>query len=134
MVSDDNRLMAVIAGLLILAGPRRTRPIAGFLYGAFLSRVAGAGRNRIMAELLRLFDERQSVGVRVSRVEGHVSVLRDRHRAAQRYARQRHIELADQVASLREEVKTAVADASDALVEAQAAHQFVLRGGEPWTP
>jgi hypothetical protein len=66
---DANRVLALLAGLVALAGPRRTRPLAAFLYGAFLSRVAGHGRRRLEAELLRLFDERTSVGARVAELE-----------------------------------------------------------------
>lgn len=58
---DANRALALIAGIAALAGPRRTRPLAGFLYGLTLSRAQGASRRRLEATLVRLFDERQSV-------------------------------------------------------------------------
>lgn len=54
------RYVAAIAAALILAGPRRTRPLAGALYGWALSRAQGASRANLEATLLRLFAERTS--------------------------------------------------------------------------
>lgn len=42
----ERRVLALIAGLVALAGPRRTRPLAGVLYGVALSRVHGAAQRR----------------------------------------------------------------------------------------
>lgn len=56
-----NGFLALCAGIVCLAGPRKTRPLAGFLYGLFLSRGQGGARARLEATLLRLFDERESV-------------------------------------------------------------------------
>lgn len=73
---DDRAVMgalAVVAGITVLAGPRRTRPLAGFLYGVALSRVHGAGRARLEATLLRLFDERSSVARRVAEVDRRIA-------------------------------------------------------------
>jgi hypothetical protein len=53
-------LLSAIALAAMLAGPRRTRPIAGALYGLALSRGQAASRDLLMADLVRLFDERQS--------------------------------------------------------------------------
>lgn len=66
---DTNRAIAAIAGIAILAGPRRTRPLAGFLYGLTLSRAHGAGRDRLERTIARLFDERRSVGAQVEATE-----------------------------------------------------------------
>ena len=68
-MSDENRTLALMAGIAILAGPRCTRPLAGFLYGLFLSRAHGAGRDRVAAELVRLFDERTSAHARIDSLE-----------------------------------------------------------------
>jgi hypothetical protein len=68
------RVLALLFGLLVLSGPRR-RPLAGFLYGAFLSRVAGAGRHRLEHTILRLFDQRLSLTTRVERIEEQVEKL-----------------------------------------------------------
>jgi hypothetical protein len=57
--------LAVVAAIAVLAGPRRTRPLAGFLYGVVLSRAQGAARERLENTLLRLFDERNSIGARI---------------------------------------------------------------------
>src|SRR3954470_1802183 len=60
--------VALLAGAAVLAGPRRTRPLAGFVYGLTLSRAQGASRDRLERTLLRLFDERTSAtaGVRAA--------------------------------------------------------------------
>lgn len=47
------RTLALAAGLAVLAGPRRTRPLAGFLYGVALSRVHGAARHRLSDHALQ---------------------------------------------------------------------------------
>jgi hypothetical protein len=62
-------VLAAVAGIAALAGPRRTRPLAGFLYGVALSRVHGAARAHLERTLLRLFDERASVHARLDEVE-----------------------------------------------------------------
>lgn len=49
--AQATRTLAVFAGVAALAGPRQTRPLAGFLYGLLLSRAHGAGVNRIGAML-----------------------------------------------------------------------------------
>lgn len=64
-MSNDTRLLALVAGVAALAGPRRTRPLAGFLYGVMLSRTHGAGRQRLEATIVRLFDERKSALARL---------------------------------------------------------------------
>lgn len=58
--------LAIAAGLVVLAGPRKTRPLAGMLYGVVLSRAQGAARARLEQTLLRLFEERNSVHARIS--------------------------------------------------------------------
>lgn len=58
--------LAVAAAIAVLAGPRRSRPLAGFFYGLVLSRAQGAARERLENTLLRLFDERSSIGARVA--------------------------------------------------------------------
>ena len=72
---DVNRIAALVVGLVALAGPRRTRPLAGFLYGALLSRVHGAGLRRLEAELLRLFAERNAIAPRVDELVEGLEVL-----------------------------------------------------------
>lgn len=57
---EANRYVAALAGATVLAGPRRTRPLAGFLYGLALSRAQGSSRDRLERTMLRLFDERTS--------------------------------------------------------------------------
>jgi hypothetical protein len=69
---DDRAVMgalAVVAGITVLAGPRHTRPLAGFLYGVALSRVHAAARARLEATLLRLFDERSSAHAAISALD-----------------------------------------------------------------
>lgn len=66
------RVLAAIAGIAALAFPRRTRPLAGVLYGVALSRVHGAGRDRLERELHRLFDERASAHRRIDSISGRV--------------------------------------------------------------
>lgn len=66
---DANRVLALVAAIAILAGPRRTRPVAGFLYGLFLSRGHGASRERLEATLARLFGERESAQRRLDAIE-----------------------------------------------------------------
>lgn len=58
---DAYRYTAAIAAAGILAGPRRTRPLAGALYGWALSRAQGASREHLEATMLRLFHERESL-------------------------------------------------------------------------
>lgn len=69
---EVNGFLAVAAAIAVLAGPRKTRPLAGFLYGLVLSRGQGASRARLEATLLRLFDERRSVAGRVDELAGRV--------------------------------------------------------------
>lgn len=75
--ADANRILALFAGMAALAGPRRTRPLAGFIYGAYLSRVQGAGRDRVVREIgrtiERLFAEKTSVGARLDALEPRVA-------------------------------------------------------------
>ena len=84
-MSDENRTLALMAGIAILAGPRRTRPLAGFLYGLFLSRAHGAGRDRVAAELVRLFDERTSAHARIDSLERRMHRRRRMERAMARH-------------------------------------------------
>jgi hypothetical protein len=79
---ETRRAVALLAGLLVLAGPRRTRPLAGFMYGLTLSRVQGAGVHRAndgirytYGVLLQLFDEKTSVGDRVADLAARVHDL-----------------------------------------------------------
>lgn len=65
---ERDGFLAVAAAIAVLTGPRRTRPLAGFFYGVMLSRAQGAARARLEATLLRLFDERRSVGARIDRL------------------------------------------------------------------
>jgi hypothetical protein len=67
--------VAVIAGLAV---SRRTRPLAGFLYGLALSRAHGAAQNHLETKVLRLFDQRASVHVRVAHLAGLVGRLTER--------------------------------------------------------
>jgi hypothetical protein len=53
----------------VLAGPRRTRPVAGVLYGLLLSRAQGASRRNLDATVRGLFDQRSSVLLRVEALE-----------------------------------------------------------------
>jgi hypothetical protein len=46
-VDPATRTLALLAGIAAAAGPRRTRPLAGFAYGVFLSRAQGAGMARV---------------------------------------------------------------------------------------
>lgn len=75
--SNDSRVLALIAGILCLAGPRRTRPLAGLLYGAFLSRAHGAGLQRLSHEagdtIGRLFSERTSVAAELAELKAVVA-------------------------------------------------------------
>lgn len=77
---EQRRMVAALAGGLLLAGPRRTRPLAGFLYGVALSRVHGAARDRLFTETVErmgeLFAQRTSVGARVDRLE---AILRSQY-------------------------------------------------------
>jgi hypothetical protein len=75
---DVNRVLALCAGIAILAGPRATRPLAGFLYGAYLSRIHGAQYRRLHADLLALFDQRRSVTARVDDLAARVEAIADR--------------------------------------------------------
>lgn len=54
-------MLAFVAGITLLAGPRRTRPLAGFFYGVGLSRAQGAGLQRLERTIERLFHERESI-------------------------------------------------------------------------
>jgi hypothetical protein len=83
-MSDENRLLALMAGIAILAGPRRTRPVAGFLYGVFVSRAQGAGLRRLEGELLRLFDERNGAHRRIDPLERRMNRRRVMERALMR--------------------------------------------------
>lgn len=67
------RVIAVLTGIAVLAAPRRTRPLAGVLYGAFLSRVHGSRAARLEATLVQLFDQRTSIHARLARLEDHLS-------------------------------------------------------------
>lgn len=70
---DANLVGALMAGIAALAGPRRTRPLAGFLYGLWLSRAHGAGRDRVAGEIGQtiggLFAEKTSVAARLDELE-----------------------------------------------------------------
>ena len=69
---ERDGFLALVAAIAVLAGPRRTRPLAGFLYGLVLSRGQGAARERLENTLLRLFDERRSIGARVDELRERV--------------------------------------------------------------
>lgn len=69
---DANRVLALAAGLALLSAHRRSRPLAGVLFGVFLSRAHGAGLARLEATIGRLFDERQSVIRRVEKLEARL--------------------------------------------------------------
>lgn len=56
--SADERTLALIAGVACLAGPRKTRPLSGFLYGAFLMRAAGVRARAYEDTTLNLFSQR----------------------------------------------------------------------------
>lgn len=71
-MTDDNRTLAVIAGITMLAGPRRTRPLAGFAYGLFLSRAHGAGLRRLEGVVHDVFEQRKSVTARVELAHGRI--------------------------------------------------------------
>jgi hypothetical protein len=62
---ERDGFLALVAAIAVLAGPRKTRPLAGFFYGLMLSRAQGAARERLENTLLRLFDERSSIGGRI---------------------------------------------------------------------
>lgn len=62
---ERHGFFAVAAAIAVLAGPPRTRPLAGFLYGLVLSRAQGAARERLEHTLMRLFHERNSIGRRI---------------------------------------------------------------------
>jgi hypothetical protein len=66
---DRNLYAALIVGAVILAGPRRTRPLAGFLYGLVLSRAQGASNRRLEQTMTRLFAERESAHRRIDVLE-----------------------------------------------------------------
>lgn len=68
-MTDETRVLAVSAGILMLAGPRRTRPLAGFFYGVYLSRAHGAGRARLERVVHDVFEQRKSVTARVEVLE-----------------------------------------------------------------
>lgn len=72
---DANRVLALLAAVAMLAAPRRTRPLSGFMYGVFLSRAAGASRVRIESTILMLFNQRNSVMDRVKTLEEWVDAL-----------------------------------------------------------
>lgn len=78
-MSDENRVLALLAGLIVLAGPRRTRPLAGVAYGLFLSRVQGAALRRVTGGIAgtieSLFDQRTSVGERLDLLADRVADL-----------------------------------------------------------
>jgi hypothetical protein len=78
---DDNRTLALVASVVLLAGPRRTRPLAGYLYGLFLSRAHGeslkAAQTAAVATMGRLFDEKTSVGQQVEALQETISVHED---------------------------------------------------------
>lgn len=80
-MNENSRAVAAVVGVVALAGPRRTRPLAAFLYGAALSRAHGAARERTLHQIGdvigRLFDERTSVGARVDDLELRVDDVED---------------------------------------------------------
>lgn len=77
--SDDARSAALLLGAVALGGPRRTRPLAAFLYGVAISRAHGHARDQmgreIGAVIGRLFSEKTSVGIRVDALEARVDEL-----------------------------------------------------------
>jgi hypothetical protein len=85
-VSDRQALgvLAIAAGIAAMAGPRRTRPLAGFLYGVALSRVHGAGRQRLEMTLSRLFDERTSATTQIRHLKARVAGLEREVRTGER--------------------------------------------------
>lgn len=89
---DTNRVLAVVAGMALLAVPGRTRPLAGLALAVFLSRAHGHGRDRLEATLVRLFHERSSALDRIADLEvaqasgtlqGQAARGRIAHRASQ---------------------------------------------------
>lgn len=72
---EANLVLALLVGILALAGPRRTRPLSAFLYGLFLSRAHGAGARRVERTVVGLFDQRKSVIARVDVLEALVDGL-----------------------------------------------------------
>lgn len=77
-MSDDTRTLAVIAGITMLAGPRRTRPLAGFAYGLFLSRAHGAGLRRLEGVVHDVFVQRKSAHARLDAQAESIDLLRER--------------------------------------------------------
>jgi hypothetical protein len=80
MLKDDTRTLALWAGVLMLAGPRRTRPLAGFAYGVLLSRAHGAHARRLDGVVADVFEQRRAITPRVERLEGRVRALEARSR------------------------------------------------------
>lgn len=76
--AQATRTLAVFAGVAMLAGPRRTRPVAGFLYGLMLSRAHGAAVRRLQTTIARLFDERHGALRRIDELAERVDDLCDR--------------------------------------------------------
>jgi hypothetical protein len=68
----DDRVLALVAGIAALAGPRRTRPLAGFLYGVALSRVHAAHHHRVEDAIVDLFSQRKALTPRVDTLDAHV--------------------------------------------------------------
>lgn len=75
---EQNALVGLLAGALVLTGPARTRPLAGFLYGLFLSRAQGSSRQRLERTVADIFDQRKSLTVRVEALSGRVEDLERR--------------------------------------------------------
>lgn len=79
-MTDKHTLQALggLAAIAVLAGPRKTRPLAGFLYGVVLSRAHGFAVERLDREFGRLFDERQSAHRRLDTQGKTLELLEDR--------------------------------------------------------
>jgi hypothetical protein len=113
-----------LLGIAALAVPRRTRPLAGVLYGVALSRVHSAADRRIYATITRLFDERQAVSraidrvARIDRTRGQN--LEQRLEDVERVQVIQHVD--DRTAALdRIRARVARADAHDAPLDPSAA-------------
>lgn len=104
-MTHDDRTLAVIAGVTILAGPRRTRPLAGFAYGLFLSRAQGAGLRRIERVVHDVFEQRKSVTARVDMLSVSHEILDGRVAAGALLRRTENGQLKAEVADLRERVE-----------------------------
>lgn len=72
---EEMRILALAAGIAVLAAPRRTRPLAGFLYGLLLSRAHGAALRRVDATMRDLFSQRTSAHERLALLEEAVEEL-----------------------------------------------------------